>query len=115
MFVSENELEEWGKTFDRILFEERKRIFKNKVTCLHSECNRSAVNCHWLQRKGILDKISQKNHLYELIPKSPFEWDARGTVSIEEVILGKIEKKGIHEAFSSKIFCADHDTSLFSA
>lgn len=93
---------------DKKIFSQiQKNIANKKWCCLCNNCSAIAINSHLLQRNGILNILAEQNHLYEIRPKSYFEWD--------EITLPIIfNRVGINQALSNDIFCNNHDTSLFN-
>lgn len=73
--------------------------------CLFNNCNEPTINSHILQRSGILDKISVKNHIIELRSNNLFKVEKEGPVYLKRI--------GINEAFSLPLFCSDHDNQIF--
>lgn len=84
----------------------RKQIAKKKWLCMYDGCKEEAIKSHILQRHGILDNITEDNHMYELRPKDIFRWDAN-------MMPMEFRKVGINEAISQPLFCSHHDTDVF--
>lgn len=75
--------------------------------CVECGCSNLAINSHLLQRHGILDNITEKNHTYEVRPGDMMQWDDKTPP------LFMFRLVGIQQAISLKIFCPEHDNGLF--
>lgn len=73
---------------------------KQNKKCLYNDCSQLAINSHLLQKNGIIDKISENNHVYQ------FEFNPYQRSVI-------FKKTGKGEPCTFKMFCAKHDDSLF--
>lgn len=78
-----------------------------KCECLHPQCTNLAINSHLLQTKGILNQVSEKNHLIE-VRQNDFYSMAKGG---QQYIIKKI---GINNAISKPLFCNFHDTTYLN-
>lgn len=79
---------------------------KEKRKCVVDGCGQDSINSHLLQRHGILDNITEENHLVEIRPKDIFAFK-------EKDYPIQFKKMGINQAISRPIFCNRHDTELF--
>lgn len=79
----------------------RKRAKQAKRKCLHANCNETAIDSHLLQKKGIINQISENNHVWEL-GMNNYKKD-----------LFFFKRIGINDAFSFPGFCSNHDNKLF--
>lgn len=88
-----------------------KNIFENvnkkAWNCVECGCNKPAINSHLIQRHGILDNITQNNHTVEVRAADMMRWDEKTPP------LFMFKLVGIQQAISLKIFCSEHDNSLF--
>lgn len=80
---------------------------KLKWICCVDGCQSYAINSHFLQKKGVLNLLAVDNHLVELVLSSPFSWK-KNTLPFQ------FKKVGIKKAISIKLFCNEHDNSIFS-
>lgn len=83
-------------------------IFKNarskKQKCLI--CEENSINSHLLQKNGILNLISSKNHIIQIKGNDFFRAEKDGIIGITSV--------GINNAMSYPLFCNYHDTNVFA-
>ena len=79
--------------------------FKKKRICLYHNCTHEAINSHLLQRNGILNHISENNHIYQLRANYGLRIGAKKQIGFELIS----DKKGM--AFLG--FCENHDNALF--
>lgn len=75
--------------------------------CIECGCNKPAINSHLLQRHGILSNIVENGHLTEVKGADMMRWDENNANVFQ------FKKIGLQQAISLKIFCNEHDTSLF--
>lgn len=87
----------WSNSFNKEKNKSRK--------CLVQECNKPTIKSHTLQKNGILNQISEKNHLYQLSNVSPFQRSEKGNLELRKI--------GINEVYTFPGFCKDHDSSIF--
>lgn len=80
-------------------------VRKKKWKCLHSNCNKIAINSHLGQQNGILSKIQDEGHVYQVKPTNAHHWNKK--------LPFKFKKLGVRQALSWPIFCNDHDDELF--
>ena len=85
------------------------RIFWKRRECLHplastQACKGIVIDAHSIQRKGVLEKIIDKHHVFRL--------DIEPTETIPDNIV--LKKIGWRKASTFPGFCAHHDTELFS-
>lgn len=69
--------------------------------CGYPNCENQAIASHLLQKNGILNRIAERNHFYQL----EANFFAGGT---------KFKGFGIHQGFTFKGFCQKHDSSIFA-
>lgn len=78
-----------------------KRCLQKDRKCFVEGCEKSSIMSHALQKNGILNKISNNEHVYQIqllhYPKTHYS----------------IERVGLNKAFTFKGFCQNHDTLLF--
>lgn len=79
----------------------QKNANKARRQCLYNGCNEVAINSHLLQKRGIINSISEKQHVYENSPHA-FKKDYFA-----------FNRIGLDEALSYPGFCNKHDTELF--
>ncbi|QHT71119.1 hypothetical protein GXP67_32925 [Rhodocytophaga rosea] len=83
---------------------ERKVDLRKRV-CFVDGCGKYAINSHILQKNGIINSISENNHVYQLLADNFKEH------------YYCFKKKGINEAYTFKGFCGsddhNHDSELF--
>lgn len=88
-----------------------KTIFENSHNksweCIECGCNKLAINSHLLQRHGILSNIVENGHLTEVKGADMMRWDENNANVFQ------FKKIGLQQAISLKIFCNNHDTTLF--
>lgn len=83
-----------------------KNVHAMRHPCQVDGCKEAAINSHLLQRNGILNNITENNHLIEARPTDFFKWNAVDCpVEFRQV--------GINQAISLSVFCDKHDTELF--
>lgn len=80
---------------------------KKAWNCIECGCNNPAINSHLIQRHGILDNITQNNHMVEVRAADMMRWDEKTPP------LFMFKLVGIQQAISMKIFCSEHDNTLF--
>ena len=91
------------KKLDNIL----KVVREQSYQCMCPECTQDAINSHYLQRHGVLNRISKNNNFWELKHKPPFYWT-------DSIYAYEFKKCGINNAFSIPTFCEKHDNELFN-
>jgi len=82
-----------------------KNLNNKERLCMFGDCNKKAINSHVLQKNGILNQISENDHLFQLVPANAFNFQKTGYVQIKRI--------GIKEAYSFKGFCQKHDSEVF--
>lgn len=84
-------------------------IFKNVLSKKHKclVCPETSINSHLLQKNGILNLISDNNHITQIQSKDFFSMDEKGIIDIKKV--------GINNAMSYPLFCNLHDTNIFAS
>lgn len=90
---------------EKALADSQRRFAKVKWPCMCPKCTDKAVNCHLLQRHGILSHVTVDNHLYEITREDAFKWHESYPV--------KFKKVGLNNAISYPLFCDKHDTDIF--
>lgn len=89
-------------------FKVLQNIFKNartkKHTCLI--CEENSINSHLLQKNGILNLISDNNHITQIKGNDFFKAEKDGIIGIKSV--------GINNVMSYPLFCNSHDTDVFA-
>lgn len=90
----------------KILANIKKNVDKKNWKCLHSNCDKSAINSHLLQKNGILDRLSEDGHIYEFKGNDYFKTDSDGYFDIKKI--------SINKALSLNLFCTEHDNTIFS-
>lgn len=83
-----------------------KNVINKKWGCLHPNCENPAINSHLLQKNGVLNQISEKSHLYELVQNDYFK-----IYKGEKTLIFK--RNSINNILSHPLFCNYHDTLLF--
>ncbi|MGZ5303629.1 MAG: hypothetical protein ACXWDO_05925, partial [Bacteroidia bacterium] len=82
----------------------RKKTFEAKRVCLAKDCDSFAINSHLLQKRGIINNISDNtNQVYEL---------SYDLFKPNHVIF---KRRSINDAFTFKGFCNLHDTKIFKS
>lgn len=85
-------------------------IFKNmknkKWKCIIDTCEYESINSHLLQKNGILNLVSENNHVIEVKTKDFFKLN-------EENSPLTFKKVSVNNALSLKLFCSKHDNSIF--
>jgi len=94
------------KEFQKIFASISKNIKQKKQKCIIDTCDNDSINSHLLQQNGILNTISDNNHLIEIKPKDIFKWE-KNIPPIE------FKKISIKQALSLNLFCNKHDTTIF--
>jgi hypothetical protein len=69
--------------------------------CSVPGCTKTAINSHILQKNGILNSISEQNHV-RLLGHDFFKDN-----------LAFFKRVGVNEAFTFKGFCSEHDSEIF--
>ncbi|MES2515306.1 MAG: hypothetical protein V4580_14230 [Bacteroidota bacterium] len=82
------------------------RNSKNKLRkCLVDGCEENAIKSHALQKNGILNQISEKNHLFQFSNVSAFQKAEKGSFELSKI--------GINDVYTFPGFCKEHDSSIF--
>lgn len=90
---------------ENMLNKVERQVEKKKRPCLFPGCNSPAINCHLLQRNGILNNVAEDGHVYEM--KVIDVYNRRYTEAMT------LKKVGIRHAISYPLFCSKHDSDLF--
>lgn len=102
---------ELSRIFTKFTAERATRLKKESFQCLYSNCNQeSQTYCHLLQRNGILTNIADNNHLAQLEIDNYHKWASVNQKSSPLIVNTNV---GISKAFTGKLFCNYHDTSIF--
>lgn len=84
----------------------RQDIFNKKRYCLLEGCNKLAIKSHVLQRKGILNNITDEtNHFYAIWYPNIYDFITHGSFNIKKI--------GLNEGYSFYGFCSNHDNDIF--
>jgi hypothetical protein len=94
------------KEFQKVYRAISKNLKTKKWNCIVSDCKSIAINSHLLQRNGILNSISENNHVVEIKSTDTFKWDGK-------VPPLELKRVGLNNALSLSLFCADHDSAIF--
>jgi len=95
-----------NKQAEKVLTQISKNVKSKKWNCIEPNCKEQAINSHMLQRNGILNILAVNNHLIEIAQEDYFKWEKNSPL--------KFKRKGLNrDAFSLKLFCKDHDNSIF--
>jgi hypothetical protein len=94
----------FGNT-QNVLEKLRSKAFGKRRNCIYHNCTNTAINSHLLQKNGILSKISEQGHVYEL---------TSNRYSDKLIDKHYFKKVGVNKTISSKLFCNHHDSKLFS-
>lgn len=92
--------------FQKIYAGISKNLNNKKWKCIINNCNNHSINSHLLQQNGILNLISEDNHLIEVKAIDSFKWDE----SNSPLTFRRISVK---QALSLNLFCNKHDTEIF--
>lgn len=85
----------------------RKQVCRNNTwDCICSGCSEKAINSHLLMRNGVLNRVVEDGHLYEL------RSDAIQAFRPDKMPIS-FKRVGINQAISLPLFCIGHDTGLF--
>ncbi len=84
-----------------------KRQKSKNRNCLHQNCHNLAINSHLLQKNGILNNIATNGHVIQLSNPSFF------SICSGKSQISEHKEIGVNQAFSLRLFCNNHDTSLF--
>lgn len=101
--MKKNESKRKLTIFKKIL----ENVNKKAWNCVECGCNKPAINSHLIQRHGILDNITQNNHTVEVRAADMMRWDEKTPP------LFMFKLVGIQQTISLKLFCSEHDNSLF--
>lgn len=91
----------------KIIHNVQKNCNRKQWTCMFPGCDKTAINSHYLQQRGILNTISI-SHNYVMFQRKNIMNDN----DTERSIIVPTNK-GIHHVLTQPIFCTEHDTSLF--
>ena len=106
-------LSKYENMLNNAIKDTRRRISILEYECLYSSCPKATQKyCHLLQRNGMLDNINSDNHLMQLVIKDNYDWQEDSSAAVVPIGFKKI---GIRKAFSSKLFCNDHDQNIFKS
>jgi len=84
----------------------RQDIFNKKRNCLAKGCSEAAIKSHVLQRKRILNNITDDtNHFYGIWYPNIHDFDTHGSFNIKKI--------GLNEGYSFYGFCSNHDNDIF--
>jgi hypothetical protein len=87
------------------ILESRKKSEKQNRLCMFADCREKAIKSHVLQKNGVLREISEKNHLVQPLPPSPFETAKKGIFDFRKI--------GVNDVYTFKGFCSEHDNGIF--
>lgn len=91
---------------ERVIAEISKKVKKLDWICLAEDCEETCINSHFLQKKGILNRLSESGFLIEARMIDPNHWQKRSE-AIEFV------RVGLNKALSLNVFCRLHDSEIF--
>lgn len=94
------------KEFLRIKGNIRKQVCNKKWECICDGCQEKSINSHLLMRNGVLNRVVEDGHLYEL------RSDAIQAFRPDKMPIS-FKRVGINQAISLPLFCIGHDTGLF--
>ena len=96
-----------GRTNDtvKILAAIQKNMDKKSWPCIYGGCDQHAINSHLLQRHGVLDRVVENGHLYEVKRCDYYKWNRNPPIEFKMV--------GLNRAISLPLFCHEHDSRLF--
>lgn len=97
---------EEDREIKRVMAGIKKNLAKKSWPCIVAGCGRKAINSHLLQRHGVLNKIVENGHCYEMRETDLFSWT-------KEQPPVAFKRCGLQNAFSLPIFCNHHDTEIF--
>lgn len=81
-----------------------KKVYSKKQPCRVYRCKNKVINSHVVWKKGVLNKMSNDNHLYTL--------NVNRTRTNN---LTKLQRKGTNKVLNFKGFCSFHDNSIFKS
>lgn len=93
---------------ERIIAEINNKVKKIDWSCLAEDCLENCINSHFLQKKGILNRLSENGFLIEARMIDPNHWVKKGK-PIEFV------RVGLNKALSLEVFCKKHDSEIFKS
>lgn len=93
---------------ERIIAEINNSVKKLDWLCLADDCQEGCINSHFLQKKGILNRLSEDGFLIEARMIDPNHWKKKGK-PIEFV------RVGLNKALSLNVFCKQHDSEIFKS
>lgn len=93
---------------ERIIAEINNKVKKLAWICLAEDCQEDCINSHFLQKKGILNRLSERGFLIEARMIDPNHWKKKGE-PIEFV------RVGLNKALSLNVFCKLHDSEIFKS
>ncbi len=94
------------RDFQKVCHRISKNITSKTWPCLFNSCVQPSINSHLLQKNGVLNLITQDQHLIEIKMTDIFRWN-------EDSPPLQFKRIGIKNALSLKVFCKQHDTILF--
>ena len=104
------EIEKENKRILRDLMQRTERL---TTTCMIQSCTKKAAKCHLMQKKKtIIELIHNKKHnheLYRIKLEHIYRYD-RSTGRAPKMFITPIS---INDALTSKIYCSNHDNSIF--
>jgi hypothetical protein len=81
-------------------------VRKKKWQCLIQDCEEIAINSHLIQRNGVLSNIVENGHLVEIKMVDAYKWNKKESPINFRIV-------GVKQALSHKVFCNEHDTTIF--
>lgn len=96
------DIREFQKIYSGIL----KNLRNKKWNCIVDSCENKSINSHFLQQNGILNNISEDNHVIEVKQTDTFSWSKdQPPLSFKRV--------SVKKALSLDLFCNPHDSEIF--
>lgn len=90
----------------QIIGQIQKNVFSKNWKCIIENCEEKSINSHFLQRNGILNMLTENQHLIEVKASNAFYFEKNKSIV-------DFKKIGIHNALSINLFCSHHDTEIF--
>lgn len=84
----------------------RQKEFNRKRICMVEGCEENCIKSHLLQRKGILNQIAEKNHIYILEEMDLYKFSINTPPQL-------FRKVGIKAGMTLPLFCNKHDSEIF--
>lgn len=78
-----------------------------KRKCMYCGCQNKAIKSHVLQKNGVINQISEGQHVMQLCIASIFEYESKGFLEIKSV--------WVNNAYTFNWFCLEHDTGIFQS